>query len=71
MTDVVYQTDDLLGEFGCVGERELAVGDELVVLGASALSDGAPIQILERRAAGQDSEDGHASEEVAAASEPE
>jgi membrane fusion protein (multidrug efflux system) len=46
-----YEEGDRVEVTGTVGERELDVGDEVVVLGASALSDGAPILILERRAA--------------------
>lgn len=42
-----YEGDDRVEIAGSVGEHELAEGDQLVVLGASALSDGAPILILE------------------------
>lgn len=42
-----YEGGDSVEIAGSVGEHELAEGDQLVVLGASALSDGAPILILE------------------------
>ncbi len=44
-----YEEDDRVAISGTVGERNLEVGDPLVVLGASALSDGAPIKIIEQR----------------------
>lgn len=47
-----YEGGDQVEIAGSVGEHELAEGDQLVVLGASALSDGAPILILEGPPAG-------------------
>jgi len=44
-----YEEGERVEIAGTVGDRQLAVGDEVVVLGASALSDGAPILILDRR----------------------
>jgi len=43
-----YESGDRVELAGAAGGRELAEGDLLVVLGASALSDGAPILILEQ-----------------------
>lgn len=44
-----YESGDLVEIAGSVGARTLAAGDRIVVLGASALSEGASIRVLEER----------------------
>lgn len=44
-----YEEGDRVEVFDSVGEKKLGAGDSLVVLGASALSDGAPVEIMERQ----------------------